>query len=444
MLTINNYLRSYTEKNPQRIWAVFYIEGKIFKINTNQHIKPSDWSKDKQKAKQNTKLNTLLKEQSEFIEKHIEALKLKKKRLYRDELQAEFNRHFKIGENISKKESEIVDFVSFIEDYINNRKHIAEGTTKNNTTTKKHLYYCFEIYDKKLMKQYKAMKKPERKEKSDFLIPKKQIDFDQVDYKFMEQFHKYLLDATFTQIKKGIKITKSYSKNFIAKQIKNAQQFANAAVKAGYIQNISFRGFEAAYEDADAIHLSWDEISMLKNLELDHNSTHGKIRDLFVFNCYLGLRYSDLYKLNKNRFTRLKDQLFIKLRMKKTDDLINFPILNSAEDILKIYDYNLPVISEGNFNEEIKKICLKAGISNLETKRETRGGEKLILTIPKYEMVSTHTGRRSFATIFYEDGVPIKQLMSVTGHATETSFMNYVRSKRVAEFTEFIAIGGMR
>ena len=81
---------------------------------------------------------------------------------------------------------------------------------------------------------------------------------------------------------------------------------------------------------------------------------------------------------------------------------------------------------------------------DLETKRETRGGTKLILTIPKYDMVSSHTARRSFATNFYEDGVPIKQLMAVTGHTTESSFKNYVRSKIITEFTEFLAIGANR
>ncbi|MGZ4155978.1 MAG: tyrosine-type recombinase/integrase [Bacteroidia bacterium] len=109
-----------------------------------------------------------------------------------------------------------------------------------------------------------------------------------------------------------------------------------------------------------------------------------------------------------------------------------------------MYDYKLPAVCEQIFNGEIKKIALKAGITSLETKRETRGGKKLILTLPKYEMISSHTGRRSFATNFYEDGVTIRELMSVTGHTTEQAFKNYVKSKVETKFSTFLAVGANR
>lgn len=99
---------------------------------------------------------------------------------------------------------------------------------------------------------------------------------------------------------------------------------------------------------------------------------------------------------------------------------------------------------EPTYNEEIKSVCYRAGFTNLEFKRETRGGSKLILTIPKYQMVSSHTARRSFATNFDEDGVPIKQLMAVTGHTTEKAFKNYVKAKAETKFTEFLAVGAYR
>jgi len=288
------------------------------------------------------------------------------------------------------------------------------------------------------------MNKTERIANPDFLEASKQVDFDQINYNWINEFYTYLLNATFTEKVKGVEITKPYSKNFIAKQIKNVKQYSNAAVDAGYIKDISFRRFKASWEEADTIHLSWDEISQLKELKLDANTTQGKVRNLFVFNCYLGLRYSDLYKLDKNRFTTLQNQMFLKIRMKKTDDVVKFPVLQSAEDIMKMYNYKLPEVCEPIFNEEIKKICLKAGITNLETKRETRGGKKLILTIPKYEMVSSHTGRRSFATNFYEDGVAIRELMAVTGHTTEQAFLKYVKGKSESKFSTFLAVGANR
>ncbi|MGZ4079177.1 MAG: tyrosine-type recombinase/integrase, partial [Bacteroidia bacterium] len=407
---------------------------------------PSDWSTDKKKAKTSYKqyesLNKLLKEQSEFIGNYVEKLKLKKKRFYKDELKSEFNSHFKIGENISKNENDVIDFISFIDKYLLDRKDLANGSQRVLKLTRRHIFYAFNLVTPTIKKQWLTMNKTERIANPDFLIASKQIDFDQIDFNWMQEFHSYLLNARFCDKKKGVEL--AYSKNFIAKQIKNVKQFANAAVDAGYINNITFRRFKSSWEESDNIHLSWEEINKLKKVELDTKSIQGKVRNLFVFNCYLGLRYSDLYKLDKNRFTIIQNQMFLKIRMTKTDDVVKFPILQSAEDIMKMYDYKLPAVCEQIFNGEIKKIALKAGITSLETKRETRGGKKLILTLPKYEMISSHTGRRSFATNFYEDGVTIRELMSVTGHTTEQAFKNYVKSKVETKFSTFLAVGANR
>ncbi|MES2287193.1 MAG: phage integrase SAM-like domain-containing protein [Bacteroidota bacterium] len=448
MANINFYLRSYTEKKSQRIWAVFYVDGKIFKIDTNQHVTPLDWSRDKKKAltsfNESVKLNKLLKEQSDFLENFLVNIKLKKKRLYKDELQEEFNRHFKIGENLPKKEDDVVDFISFMDKYIASRKDLAEGSHQIMRGTRKHILFAFNLVNPKMLKQWKAMNRWEKKKNPDFLVPNKQVDFDQIDYNWITEFQTYLLNATFTEKKNGIETVLHYSKNYIAKEIKTAKQIANAAVKAGYIHSLSHRGLQSNWEDADSVYLNWDEIQSLRALELDPNTTQGQVRNLFVFNCYCGLRYSDLYKLDKNRFTIKNGQLSLKIRMKKTDEIIHFPILKSAEDILKIYDYKLPDVCDPIYNVEIKQVCLKAGITNLETKRETRGGSKIILTIPKYDMVASHTARRSFATNFDEDGVPIKELMAVTGHTTEKAFKKYVKSRTETKFAGFLAVGAYR
>lgn len=448
MANINFYLRSYAEKNPQRIWAVFYLEGIVFKIDTNQTIIPANWSKDKKKAltgcKEYEKLNKLLKEQSEYLENYLTHFKLKKKRLYKDEIQDEFNRHFKIGENLPKKEGDVVDFISFIDHYIRSRKDLADGSITILKGTRKHILMGFNLLQPKMLKQWEAMSRKQKHDNPDFLQPIKPIDFDEVNFNWMERFNIYLLNATFKEKIKGVETIQHYSKNYIAKEIKTAKQFANAAVKAGHINSYSHKGLQSNWEDADSVYLDWNEITKLKELDLDPHSKLGKVRNLFVFNCYCGLRYSDLYKLDKKRFTEIQKQRYLKIRMKKTDDVVHFPILESAEKIMKIYDYKLPEVCEPDYNEEIKSVCYLAGLTGLEFKRETRGGNKIVLTIPKYEMVASHTARRSFATNFYEDGVNIQELMAVTGHTTEKAFKNYVKSKVATKFTEFLAIGASR
>ncbi len=168
------------------------------------------------------------------------------------------------------------------------------------------------------------------------------------------------------------------------------------------------------------------------------------VRNLFVFNSYCGLRYSDLYKLDKNRFLMVQGQLFLKIRLKKTDEVVMFPILKSAEEILKIYDYDLPNVHISEFNKIIEEVCFKAGITRLETIRETRAGTKIISTLPKYQLVRSHTARRSFATNFEADGVPLKELMAVTGHTTEGAFRRYVKKQAETTFSGFLAVGANR
>jgi hypothetical protein len=447
MVNVNFHLRSLTKKNAQRVWAVFFADNVRVKIDTNQSIKPDDWNKSKQKAltshKESDRLNRLLREMEDYIDSYISNLKLKKQRFYKDELQNEFNLHFKIGDNKPEMDGEVVDFISFIEKYLESRKDLGDGTMRTRRSALRKIIVAFNLASPKLLKQWGNMSNAEKRV-SDILIADKQLDFDQIDYNWMRNYHTWLLNYTFTSKKNGVKTIEHLKKNNIAKEIKVAKHFANVAVDAGYIHNLSFRGLKCKWEDADNIHLNWDEINKLKALDLDPNSKLGKVRNLFVFNCYCGLRYSDLYKLDKNRFTRVGGQLFLTLRMKKTDEIITFPILKSAEEILKIYNYNLPDVHIVTFNITIEDVCLKAGITTLETKRETRGGTKLIITLPKYQMVSSHTGRRSFATNFEADEVPLKELMAVTGHATEAAFNRYVKKKAETKFAGFLAAGANR
>ncbi|CAN5465300.1 site-specific integrase [soil metagenome] len=436
MLSINFHLRNPKESKEQSIWAVFYIENKRFRIETNQSILPRNWSKDKHKAlssyKDSDKLNRLLNEMTDYIDGHITNIKLKKKRFSKEELQASFNTHFKIGEEKQKQDGEIVDFVSFIENYLLNRKDISSRTQIIRKSTFRRILIAFDLVPKIVFERWRKMSNKE-KAASSILKADKRLDFEQIDYNWMKQYHNWLLNHKYP-----------YKKNNIAKEIKIAKHFATAAANAGFIKNISFKAYKCEWEDADNIHLSWTDIDKLKALELDFTSTEGKVRNRFVFNCYLGLRYSDLNKLNKNQFSVIKEQLCLKIRMQKTDGLLGFPVLKSAENILRNYDYQLPSVSVSQFNKTIKNLCFEAGITELETKRETKGGIKIITTLPRFEMVSSHTGRRSFATNFYNDGVPLKQLMAITGHKTEASIRRYIKKQDETEFIEFLAVGASR
>ena len=99
-----------------------------------------------------------------------------------------------------------------------------------------------------------------------------------------------------------------------------------------------------------------------------------------------------------------------------------------VREILNKYQGSAPrLLSNQRFNEYIKEVARIAGIDQIEAKRETIGGKEIATKRPKYELITSHAGRRSFATNMYLAGLPSITIMAITGHKTEKSFMKYLK-----------------
>lgn len=442
-MNVNFHLRNYKEKSIQTIFAFFYQDNVRYRIDTGLNVLPTHWSKPNQKMlfsnPNSNEFNKKLKLIGEKIIDYVDEIKRKNKRLYSDEIQNFINRLFNKSDYIQEDKNEINDFIAYMDHHIKTKGDKAKETLEALTQPRRNIIFAFGLCPEKKIKEYFNLGRKERKD-SDLLTPTKIIEFDEIDSKFIEKFKFYLLNATF---KVGDEI-QHYKKNYIAKQIKLLKQFINAAFQDGYIKNANYKTVKAEWEEADNVYTSWEEIEAIKNLEIELASTEDKVRDLYVFNCYCGLRFSDLCRINKFSFYKENEQLRVKIRQKKTDAIVKFPILPSAEKILLKYDYSLPVLSEVTFNSKLKNICFRAGLTQLETIRETRGGKAEIRVVPKYMLVSSHTGRRSFATNFDEDDVPLKEIMAVTGHSSEKSLRVYIKKKAETKFSGFLGIGSMR
>jgi integrase len=101
-------------------------------------------------------------------------------------------------------------------------------------------------------------------------------------------------------------------------------------------------------------------------------------------------------------------------------------------DIIKKWNYKLPKISNTKLNKQIKKVCRYAEIDEVVIDRDK--------SFQKYELVTCHTARRSFATNGYISNVPTRDLMRITGHKKETTFMNYVQVKREVKLSRILEI----
>jgi integrase len=96
------------------------------------------------------------------------------------------------------------------------------------------------------------------------------------------------------------------------------------------------------------------------------------------------------------------------------------------------------VISNQKFNDYIKDACKLAKIDGIETFTRTVGGKLITEKKPKYDLVSSHTCRRSFCTNMYKRGLPTIMIMSISGHKTEKSFLKYIKVKQ-EEHAEMMA-----
>lgn len=168
----------------------------------------------------------------------------------------------------------------------------------------------------------------------------------------------------------------------------------------------------------------------LKIIEVAYLSQKGleNARDWLIISCETGQRVSDFLRFSKEMIRKEMGKTLIEFTQVKTDKIMTIPLSKKVQEILKKRNGNFPYkISDQRYNEHIKKVCELAGIQKLTsgslinplTKRKING------VYPKWQLVSSHIGRRSFATNYYGK-IPTALLIGATGHASEKQFLEYI------------------
>ncbi|MEE4259937.1 MAG: phage integrase SAM-like domain-containing protein [Bacteroidales bacterium] len=245
------------------------------------------------------------------------------------------------------------------------------------------------------------------------------ITFKSFKYSFYQQFMHYLTyDAVKPDGEKGL------ATNTVGKQIKNLKAFLNHCFRHEIAERFDLSDFKTMTEDTDAIYLTEDEINKIYSADLTSHPDLEEKRDLLVLGCQLGLRSNDLFRLKPEM---VHDDM-IRIKMHKSDKVVVIPLQPIAQEILKKYNGDIPNKSRRDvFNAEIKKIGRLAGIDSEIIITKRKGIEKVDNFYKKYELMSSHTCRRSFCTNQYLKGVPTVLLMKISGHSTEKAFMRYIK-----------------
>lgn len=223
--------------------------------------------------------------------------------------------------------------------------------------------------------------------------------------------------------------------------IKNLKTVLFDAEQNGKSIHYQIRGFSTGTTNTEyKVFLSFDELEKIKNITTI-NTDWNIARDWLVIGCYLGQRASDLLRMtNRMIYTKTDSEgnsyRFIEIKQQKTGEKVVIPLHDEVETILNKYNGNFPPTFANNFdsnavlfNRHIKKVCELAGIHEI-IKGKVYNEEKKkneIVEIEKCFLVSSHVCRRSFATNFYGNKLfTTPQLMSITGHKTESMFLNYI------------------
>ncbi|MDR1503476.1 MAG: site-specific integrase [Prevotella sp.] len=178
----------------------------------------------------------------------------------------------------------------------------------------------------------------------------------------------------------------------------------------------------------NVIFLDLNELNRVYNLEFPEDKKYlERIRDIFCFQCLTSLRYSDVSQLDKKDIA----DNYVNVVTEKTDKILQIPLSNKALSILSKYkDIDdvkaLPVISNQKMNDYIKEVCYLAGIDQNVTKTYFKGKERITETYKKYELISTHTARRTFICIALANGVTPETVMRITGHTDYKSMQPYI------------------
>lgn len=204
--------------------------------------------------------------------------------------------------------------------------------------------------------------------------------------------------------------------------------------------DIHSQTFDLSFKRKQVSHvfLTFDELELIKKQSFEFDYLDNA-RDWLLISCYTGQRVSDFMRFNPLMIKEENGKKFLEFRQKKTKKDIAIPLLPQVQEVLNKRNGNFPrPISHQKYNQYIKEVCRISGIDKLSK------GKKRICIIndpkkatmydyrdvegeyPKYELVSSHIGRRSFATNYYGK-VPTTYLKAITGHSTEAMFLSYIK-----------------
>jgi len=366
---------------------VYNSRSDTFKKTTGIKLHPKDWNTEKQVIKKTNphskELNLLIQQIKSDYTTHSINANLQGNKLTKTYLNS--------NSKYSKQKGNTGTYFDVWDTFVSSKKNlITEATVKRYNVVKNHLLEFEKCSNYKLA-------------------------FNTVNLAFYQLFTDYLINV------------KGFHNQHLSRVLKFVKSFQNYTFENGFHNNIDFKKFKLFKDNADEIiSLEIEEIKAIEELQNPNNYIINA-RDLFLFLCYTGLRFSDLKQINGNKIK----EGFISVLTQKTKQNVLIPVHPRLAALVKKYTVKdvikLHLISNVKLNAYLKEIGQLIGL-NVEIKKvRFTGTSKTEITKKKWELLTTHTGKRTFITIAILSGIPIEVIKKITGNKDDATFIKYQR-----------------
>jgi site-specific recombinase XerD len=369
------------------IYLFFSFNGKRFQHYTGERIDAKYWDDKKQRVKPNYpgtfEINAILEHLSE--------------KAYR------FYRQKRLAGNIPT-----------VEDFKNEFSGAAPQIQSRNIFS----FYQEYIDSKKISASWNSVKKYQTNltHLREFALARKfSVEFDSINDSFFDKYLNFFIYDL------------EHTNNTISRNIRILKTFLNWATKRGYNTNLAFRNFTYKGFDGEIIYLTMDELMHLYSMDIQ-NEKLSKVRDIFCFGCFTGLRYSDIQNLKKEDVRGD----FIRSFSIKTKDQLCIPLNEYSKALIDKYsqypiDFCFPAPSNQKMNDYLKELGELAGFKEEINLVSFRGSDRIEIKYYKYQLLTTHVARKTFVTNAHQKGISTETIMKITNHKNHQTVARYLK-----------------
>ena len=269
-------------------------------------------------------------------------------------------------------------------------------------------------------------------------------DFNDIDMTFYYDYTAYLK-------KKG------YAINSVGKCVKELKAIMYSAETEGHHSNNIWKDkkFKGTRIDVDNIYLTLEDLDKMMTVDLSkYGIGHEQARDIFMVGVWTAQRVSDYNNIKKEDFDTLvknvmheepdpehpgqmcawiekQEITYLNIRQQKTGARVSIPCNSKLMEILKKYDYHMPHLEDQVINRYIKEVAREAGLTEPVEIETTKGGTPKKETFEKWQLIHTHTARRTGATLMYLAGIDLYDIMKVTGHTSPAMLKKYIKAENL-------------